>query len=140
MLDGFLPPIIKELQDNSLAKLAIPVLYNICVDYGTTPTILFEKFKTDYIQEPAQEAVRSHSLCSEIIRLLARDSFESHHLLSYICSLLNYSIQECKPSKSSFPSKLRIQSSPRLLQLMSTYARIIQSKFSYKLLRTQKSR
>ncbi len=31
---GFILPIIKQLQNESLAELALPVLYNICVDYG----------------------------------------------------------------------------------------------------------
>lgn len=30
----FLLPIIKQLRNDSLANLVIPVLYNICVDYG----------------------------------------------------------------------------------------------------------
>lgn len=31
---GFILPIIRQLQNDSLASLAIPVLYNICIDYG----------------------------------------------------------------------------------------------------------
>lgn len=31
---GFILPITKQLQNDTLAKLVIPVLYNICIDYG----------------------------------------------------------------------------------------------------------
>ncbi|MCJ1265580.1 hypothetical protein MMC22_005460 [Lobaria immixta] len=79
----FLLPIIKQLQNDSLANLVIPVLYNICVDY-----------------EPAQEAIRENSLCPEIIELLARDSFDTRPLLGYICPLLSFSVEQFDASQS----------------------------------------
>jgi len=33
-----LPSIILQLKDTSLLPFAIPVLYNICIDYGKTVT------------------------------------------------------------------------------------------------------
>lgn len=51
--------------------------------------------------EPAQRAAKTSSLFSELIGLLARDSFNSRPLLGYICPLLNYSLEECK--KLTYP-------------------------------------
>ncbi|MCJ1467634.1 hypothetical protein MMC07_006259 [Pseudocyphellaria aurata] len=79
----FLLPIIKQLRNDRLAHLVIPVLYNICVDY-----------------EPAQEAVRENHLCLEIIELFARDSFDSRPLLGYICPLLSFSVEEFDANQS----------------------------------------
>lgn len=40
-------------------------------------------------------------LCPEIIELLARDSFDSRPLLGYICPLLNFSVEQCKPKMTA---------------------------------------
>lgn len=38
---GFILPIISQLQNDSLANLAIPVLYNICKDYGKVTWVVY---------------------------------------------------------------------------------------------------
>lgn len=91
-----IPSIIEQLQDDSLAKLVIPVLYNICVDYGKT-ILLTLKSNANDVSEPAQEAVRENLLCPALIDLLARESFDSQPLLGYVCPLLSFSIEDCKP-------------------------------------------
>lgn len=96
----FLLPIIKQLRNDSLAHLVIPVLYNICVDYGKVTRVVLH-CTANGLLEPAQEAVRERFLCLEIIELFARDSFDSRPLLGYICPLLNFSIEQCKSKKLS---------------------------------------
>lgn len=56
----------------------------------------------DDLLEPAQEAVRENLLYPEIIELLARDSFDSRPLLGYICPLMNFSVEQCKPKITDF--------------------------------------
>ncbi|KAI9746721.1 MAG: hypothetical protein M1818_000436 [Claussenomyces sp. TS43310] len=71
-----LPSIIALLKDTSLLPFAIPVLFNICIDY-----------------EPAQKQASENFLTRELIDLVRSPDFiESRTFLGYICKLLDMMI------------------------------------------------
>lgn len=100
-----LPSIIKKLENDSLANLAVPVLYNICIDYGKKILFLGVEGNADSISEPAQEAVRENLLCPALIDLLARESFDFRPLLGYVCPLLSFSTENCKQRRFLIPGR-----------------------------------
>ncbi|KAF7949618.1 uncharacterized protein EAE97_003127 [Botrytis byssoidea] len=73
-----IPLIISQLSDTNLLAFAIPVLYNVCVDYV-----------------PAQQHASSAFLSKELITLIASPRFkDSVHFLGYVCKLLDLLIQQ----------------------------------------------
>ncbi|TGO34093.1 hypothetical protein BHYA_0213g00230 [Botrytis hyacinthi] len=73
-----IPLIIAQLSDTNLLAFAIPVLYNVCVDYV-----------------PAQQQASSAFLSKELIALIASPRFkDSVHFLGYVCKLLDLLIQQ----------------------------------------------
>lgn len=80
---NYMPSLILQLQDASLIPFAIPVLYNICVDY-----------------EPAQLQASNSSLSGELIKLISSPLFNScRAFLGYICKILDLLITH--PSEPS---------------------------------------
>jgi hypothetical protein len=47
-----MPTIISQLQDDTLLAFVIPVLYNVCVDYGESGYSLITRPNTDMHQFP----------------------------------------------------------------------------------------
>ncbi|KAH8598786.1 armadillo-type protein [Bisporella sp. PMI_857] len=67
-----LPAIISQLKDTSLIPFAIPVLYNICLDY-----------------EPAQLQASNAFLSKELVELISNPRFnDNRSFLGYSCKLL----------------------------------------------------
>ncbi|CAG8958675.1 hypothetical protein HYFRA_00011517 [Hymenoscyphus fraxineus] len=68
-----LSSVISQLQDTSLIPFAIPVLFNICVDY-----------------EPAQQHASDSMLSLELIKLISSPAFnEGRAFLGYACKILD---------------------------------------------------
>ncbi|KAJ8069954.1 hypothetical protein OCU04_000360 [Sclerotinia nivalis] len=82
VVSNYVPLIITQLSDTNLLAFAIPVLFNVCVDYV-----------------PAQQQASSSYLSKELITLIASPRFkDSVHFLGYICKLLDLLIQQpCEP-------------------------------------------
>ncbi|QSZ35406.1 hypothetical protein DSL72_008276 [Monilinia vaccinii-corymbosi] len=75
---NYIPLIVAQLSDTNLLAYAIPVLYNVCVDYV-----------------PAQQQASSSYLSRELITLIASPRFrDSVHFLGYICKLLDLLTQQ----------------------------------------------
>ncbi|RAL63453.1 hypothetical protein DID88_003873 [Monilinia fructigena] len=75
---NYVPLIVTQLSDTNLLAFAIPVLYNVCVDYV-----------------PAQQQASSSYLSRELITLIASPRFKDIvHFLGYICKLLDLLIQQ----------------------------------------------
>ncbi|KAF7879080.1 hypothetical protein EAF04_000280 [Stromatinia cepivora] len=75
---NYIPLIITQLSDTNLLAFAIPVLFNVCVDYV-----------------PAQQQASSSYLSKELITLIASPRFKDCvHFLGYICKLLDLLIQQ----------------------------------------------
>ncbi|KAM0142630.1 hypothetical protein ACHAP3_001736 [Botrytis cinerea] len=73
-----MPLIIAQLSDTNLLAFAIPVLYNVCVDYV-----------------PAQQQASGAYLSKELIALIASPRFkDSVHFLGYVCKLLDLLVQQ----------------------------------------------
>lgn len=73
---NYLRSIIMQLKDTSLLPFAIPVLYNICIDY-----------------EPAQKQASAAFLTSELIELISSPRFnDASAFLGYICKMLDLMI------------------------------------------------
>ncbi|KAM0141547.1 hypothetical protein ACHAO1_001735 [Botrytis cinerea] len=73
-----IPLIITQLSDTNLLAFAIPVLYNVCVDYV-----------------PAQQQASGAYLSKELIALIASPRFkDSVHFLGYVCKLLDLLVQQ----------------------------------------------
>ncbi|KAI9673470.1 MAG: hypothetical protein M1817_002932 [Caeruleum heppii] len=71
--------IVRQLKDPSLYSIAVPVLYNICVDY-----------------EPAQEQAARLGLVRELLDLTARESLDDgthEELLSYLSRLVEIIVE-----------------------------------------------
>ncbi|MCJ1310773.1 hypothetical protein MMC25_004440 [Agyrium rufum] len=69
--NGAIPLIIRRLNNPRLIPIAIPVLFNVCVDY-----------------EPAQKESKDKGLGASLISLLTRDSL-APPLLGYACRMLD---------------------------------------------------
>ncbi|KAI9752521.1 MAG: hypothetical protein M4579_005597 [Chaenotheca gracillima] len=70
--------IMRQLQNPSLVHVAIPVLYNVCVDY-----------------EPAQRQATSNGLAHQLIDLISSQTLtedDQRNLTGYICRLLELSL------------------------------------------------
>ncbi|KAF4629001.1 hypothetical protein G7Y89_g9148 [Cudoniella acicularis] len=75
---NFMPSIILQLQDAALIPFAIPVLYNICVDY-----------------EPAQQQASNLFLSKQLIDLISSPLFNnSRAFLGYTCKILDFLITQ----------------------------------------------
>ncbi|CZR61224.1 uncharacterized protein PAC_11120 [Phialocephala subalpina] len=75
---NYLPSIILQLQDTSLIPFAIPVLYNICIDY-----------------EPAQKQASDFFLTKELIELISSPKFDdAKAFLGYICKILDLMVTQ----------------------------------------------
>ncbi|APA06669.1 hypothetical protein sscle_02g014390 [Sclerotinia sclerotiorum 1980 UF-70] len=84
---NYIPLIITQLSDANFLAFAIPVLFNVCVDYV-----------------PAQQQASSSYLSRELITLIASPRFKgSVHFLGYICKLLDLLIQQ--PSEPDMASE-----------------------------------
>ncbi|KAI9050993.1 hypothetical protein LZ554_005103 [Drepanopeziza brunnea f. sp. 'monogermtubi'] len=75
---NYMRHIVLELQDESLTAFAIPVLFNICIDY-----------------EPAQKQASECFLTQELIALMSSPKFnDSRVLLSYSCKILDMMVAQ----------------------------------------------
>ncbi|RFU33636.1 hypothetical protein B7463_g2692, partial [Scytalidium lignicola] len=73
-----MPAIIKQLEDSSIVPFAVPVLYNICLDY-----------------EPAQLQASNSNLAKELISLISGSRLnESRAFLNQICKLVDLLISQ----------------------------------------------
>jgi hypothetical protein len=90
---NYLPSIINQLKDTSLFSFAIPVLYNICIDYGM---LLINSREHSLTQaEPAQQQASNSFLSKELIELISSPRFmDSKALLGYTCKILDLLITQ----------------------------------------------
>ena len=75
--------------------VVIPVLYNICVDYGKSRQSPSIQGPTDGGREPAQQQVASSGLVSQLIDLLSSATFAEggvRALFGYTCRLLELTV------------------------------------------------
>ncbi|KUJ20717.1 ARM repeat-containing protein [Mollisia scopiformis] len=90
---NYFPSIILQLQDTSLLPFAVPVLYNICIDY-----------------EPAQTLASECFLTKELIDLISSPRFhDAKAFLGYICKIIDLMVTQ--------PSELELApaETPRIL-------------------------
>ncbi|TVY25020.1 hypothetical protein LHYA1_G006454 [Lachnellula hyalina] len=82
---NYLPSIILQLKDTSLLPFAIPVLYNICMDF-----------------DPAQLQASNSFLSKELIELISGPALnECRAFLVYICRILNLIVtQPAEPANA----------------------------------------
>jgi hypothetical protein len=99
---NFLHSIIIQLRDSSLLPFAIPVLYNICIDYGkSTLPVRGGHMKLTFV-EPAQQQASNLYLSKELIGLVSSPRFsDSRAFLGYICKLLDLLITQREHHRSS---------------------------------------
>lgn len=91
-----LPSIILQLQDTSLLPFAIPVLYNICIDYGELNAFdtLMHLLTSP---EPAQKQASDFFLTKELIELISSPRFnDAKAFLGYICKILDLMVTQRK--------------------------------------------
>ncbi|KAH0537223.1 hypothetical protein FGG08_005965 [Glutinoglossum americanum] len=67
--------IIKQLRDLNLAKIVVPVIYNVCVDYGMPPPSSWIRSLAESVREPAQQQAANNGLNNELINLLCDRRF-----------------------------------------------------------------
>ena len=93
-----LGPIILRLKDEALTPFAVPVLYNIMVDYGQLDLPFPLSSHTDLVQEPAQLKASQENLNQSLTALLSSPNIFNHApFVSYICKILILlSTQECE--------------------------------------------
>lgn len=77
------------LRDTSLLPFTIPVLYNICIDYGQFVIVpIRETLLT--AAEPAQQQASNSYLSQELIELVSSPRFnDGRAFLGYTCKLLD---------------------------------------------------
>ncbi|MCJ1351992.1 MAG: hypothetical protein MMC33_001976 [Icmadophila ericetorum] len=80
---NFLPGMICLLDNRSLESVAVAVIYNICTDY-----------------EPAAKTAKANGLCRALIKLLERGSMAQSHLLTNVCQLLDFCMEDFQPDQS----------------------------------------
>lgn len=93
---NYIPSIIFQLKDSSLIPFAIPVLYNVCIDYGK---LTHSSIKSIYLifQEPAQQRACTAGLTNELIDLMSGPRFnDSRVFLGYICKLMDLMVTQRK--------------------------------------------
>ncbi|KAI9820212.1 MAG: hypothetical protein M1827_005834 [Pycnora praestabilis] len=69
---SWFPSLIRQLRDSTLVYVAVPVIYNICVDY-----------------EPAQREAANSGIVNELVDLLANQQSSSSSLISYSCRIID---------------------------------------------------
>ncbi|KAL8673731.1 MAG: hypothetical protein Q9168_001838 [Polycauliona sp. 1 TL-2023] len=82
----YITSLVRHVENPTISKTIIPVIYNICNDYGT-----HYFFLPDCRMERAQHAFRTNELCLALIRLLESPRFQGPDLLTYLYSLLEVS-------------------------------------------------
>jgi len=93
---NYLPSIILQLKDTSLLPFAIPVLYNICVDYGKLSSTKCNNNLLIF-QEPAQLQASNSFLTKELIELISGPALtDCKAFLGYICKTLDLMITQGK--------------------------------------------
>lgn len=103
---NYLPSIILQLQDTSLIPFAIPVLYNICIDYGELKSFgwLIHLLTSP---EPAQKQASDFFLTKELIELISSPKFDdAKAFLGYICKILDLMVTQRKHFSLKSRSKL----------------------------------
>ena len=89
--------LVKRVNDPRLNTVVIPVLYNICIDYGeSVPTSPSDDTMLTVGTEPTQELAGRQRLCPALIELLARGGPAPISMLGYICRLLDITIPKCE--------------------------------------------
>jgi len=97
---NYLPLLISQLQDTSLLPFAIPVLYNICIDYGKLEIIKSVDKLTPI--EPAQIQASNSLLGKELIELISSPRYAgSMAFLGYSCKLLGLLISHRRIPQSN---------------------------------------
>ena len=96
---NYLPILISQLDNTSLLPFAIPVLYNICIDYGKSEIPQTVNILTSI--EPAQLYASNSLLGIRLVTLLSSSGFgNSIALLEYSCKLLELLISQRKSTHS----------------------------------------
>ncbi len=86
---NYLPSIINQLKDTSLISFVIPVLYNICIDYGETSWPKISELSLT-LAEPAQLQASNSLLSKELIELISSPRFiDGRAFLGYTCKILD---------------------------------------------------
>jgi hypothetical protein len=97
-----MPALIALLREPILLPFVIPVLFNICVDYGMSFIDIPNIRNANGVKEPAQKLASESHLTEALVELLSNPTF-SHikAFLGYICKLLDMMIEQRTLSKSS---------------------------------------
>jgi hypothetical protein len=86
--------IIQQLHNPRLSTIVVPVLFNICSDYGRlTPSGWLGK-SANHPPEPAQQLASEDKLYPILIAVLERGSLAATPFLGYLCNLLHLSSQK----------------------------------------------
>lgn len=88
-------------EDHSLASIWIPVLYNVCVDYGK-PSFFQGVLSADAVREPAQKHAVEAACLPALIEVFQKDLCRSNALLNYACLLLESVVASCKAARDIF--------------------------------------
>lgn len=82
--------ILKLVYDPQLTDTAIPVLYNICTDYGKRMPAILQSCSANRVREPAQQQAANDGTVSVLVRILQSGDYAWDPLLSYLWQLLEY--------------------------------------------------
>jgi len=94
-----IPAIIKLFSNDSLLPFLIPVVYNVCVDYGASPQAANRMWQgpdeADTATEPAQLEASKASLSSVLVEIIGGPRLNScRHFLNIICKILKMLISQ----------------------------------------------
>jgi len=91
-------PIIELFQNPAVMHVAVPVIYNICVDFGrcSSPMIVLGSLwsNADFAAEPAQAQVAANGICYSLLELLAGGSITGNALLTYTYELVEMASEQ----------------------------------------------
>ena len=98
--NNFLSPLIYHLDNHHLITTIIPVLYNVCNDFGK---LLYCPIRHTLIDraEPGQAEALSSGLYPRLIQVLERGDLSRTPFLSYLCRLLDLFETSCKSNSLS---------------------------------------
>ena len=95
--DNHLKTIIALVENSRLVNVAVPVLYNICCDYGMLH--LVQQPQQADLLEPAQVRVVEYGLIPTLITALSAEALDaSSPAFTYLCRLFELGLPHRMPS------------------------------------------
>ena len=96
----YLPSLVRHVVNPRISRTIIPVIYNMCNDYGGSRPYISKRLLTNCCTERAQHALRMSGLCPALIKLVQNPQFQAPDLLTYVYSLLDISSHQCMSTDS----------------------------------------